>query len=122
LDKLISLLYCKLYDVVKRCDVRQDKEKSINDVMREEAVDIRLFPIDFFANNMFCATGVNKVLRGHYGVNDQDQLWFQVSVLVWCWTICVGFCVQVSEREVMLHFSEVAEGLQSACEAGCNRC
>jgi hypothetical protein len=59
---------------------QQQQDKSVSDVIREEAVDIRLMPIQFFANNTFCATGNNKVLRGRFGVNEKDQLWFQVSL------------------------------------------
>lgn len=58
---------------------REDK-RSVDDVMREEAVDIRIMPIDFYKNNTFCATGSEKLLRGRFGVNKRDQLWFQVSL------------------------------------------
>ena len=58
----------------------QEDKRSVDDVMREEAVDIRLMPIDFYKNNTFCATGSEKILRGRFGVNKQDQLWFQVSL------------------------------------------
>jgi len=44
--------------------------------------DIRVMPIQFFANNTFIATGMNKVLRGHFGITgeERDRLWFQVSL------------------------------------------
>lgn len=44
--------------------------------------DIRVMPIEFFANNTFQATGSNKVLRGRFGTTgeEKDRLWFQVSL------------------------------------------
>jgi hypothetical protein len=57
-----------------------ESSKSMDDIMREEAVDIRLMPIDFFKNNTFAATGSDKILRGRFGVNKHDQVWFQVSL------------------------------------------
>lgn len=53
---------------------------SLEDMIQQVAVDIRLYPIEFFANNTFCATGSNKILRGRFGVSGEDQLWFQVSL------------------------------------------
>ena len=58
---------------------REDR-RSVEDVIQQEAVDIRLYSIDFFANNTFCATGANKLLRGRFDVSGEDHLWFQVSL------------------------------------------
>ena len=64
----------------KRGDTQIKSDKNVDDLMREELVDIRLMAIDFYSNHTFCAQGVDKILRGRYGVNKQDQLWFQVSL------------------------------------------
>jgi hypothetical protein len=64
----------------KSYDEEQKDERTVEDMIRQEAVDIRLYPIEFFANNTFCATGSNKILRGRFGVYGEDQLWFQVSL------------------------------------------
>lgn len=65
-----------------RSTTLQQQQKSVQDIMRQEAVDIRIMPIDFHQNNTFCATGVDKILRGRFGISDtrRDELWFQVSL------------------------------------------
>mmetsp|Transcript_20075 Transcript_20075/g.43798 ORF Transcript_20075/g.43798 Transcript_20075/m.43798 type:complete len:249 (-) Transcript_20075:95-841(-) len=44
--------------------------------------DVRVMPIEFFANNTFTAIGTNKILRGRYGTTgeEKEQLWFSVSL------------------------------------------
>ena len=44
--------------------------------------DIRVIPIEFHKNNTFSAVGVEKILRGRYGMTgpNRDRLWFQVSL------------------------------------------
>lgn len=44
--------------------------------------DVRVMPIQFFANNTFCAIGTNKILRGRYGTTgeEKEKLWFSVSL------------------------------------------
>ena len=46
----------------------------------DQPVDIRAMPIQFFHNNTFQAHGMNKILRGRFGISQDDQLWFQVSL------------------------------------------
>lgn len=43
-------------------------------------VDIRVMPIQFFANNTFQAIGANKILRGRFDISRDDQLTFEVSL------------------------------------------
>jgi hypothetical protein len=44
--------------------------------------DVRVMPIEFFANNTFTALGTNKILRGRYGTtgDEKSKLWFSVSL------------------------------------------
>ena len=53
-------------------------EQSIN-----QPIDIRSLPVSFFANNTFCATGTNKILRGRYQVRPlDDENSFELSMAV----------------------------------------
>lgn len=51
-------------------------------VSEEQLFDLRVMPINFFANNTFCAIGTNKVLRGRFHTTgeEKEQLLFTVSL------------------------------------------
>ena len=55
-------------------DKRYDESKHMH--------DIRVLPITFHANNTFSIEGVDKILRGRYGIcgEERDSIWFQVSL------------------------------------------
>jgi hypothetical protein len=73
----------------QRLTTRQQPWHRDDRTPEQLAVDIRAMPIEFYANNTFQAWGINKILRGRFGVlapseqqpdSTQPQLWFQVSL------------------------------------------
>ncbi|KAL3902091.1 MAG: hypothetical protein SGARI_005972, partial [Bacillariaceae sp.] len=61
--------------------LKQSKARAAQFI--NQPVDIRSLPISFFANNTFCATGTNKILRGRYQVQvRQDGDSFELSMAV----------------------------------------
>lgn len=65
------------------------KERKVEPQESTQPVDIRAMPIQFFRNNTFQAFGVNKILRGRFGIIsemadskrfDRNKLWLQVSL------------------------------------------
>jgi hypothetical protein len=71
----------------QRPTTRQQPSHRDDRTLEQSAVDIRAMPIEFYINNTFQALGINKILRGRFGILAQSeqqpehpQLWFQVSL------------------------------------------
>jgi hypothetical protein len=78
------------YMTVEPMKHRASMRLSKDDELRmNQPFDIRAMAIQFFANNTFQAAGINKILRGRFGIlsatkedsaTDYDELWLQVSL------------------------------------------
>mmetsp|Transcript_37584 Transcript_37584/g.57290 ORF Transcript_37584/g.57290 Transcript_37584/m.57290 type:complete len:400 (+) Transcript_37584:124-1323(+) len=66
--------------VWKRSEGKYIDEKKYEDPDRN--IDIRVMPIEFYANNTFCAVGSNKILRGRFEItgDEKDRIEFAVSL------------------------------------------
>mmetsp|Transcript_11021 Transcript_11021/g.13983 ORF Transcript_11021/g.13983 Transcript_11021/m.13983 type:complete len:190 (+) Transcript_11021:1-570(+) len=66
--------------VWKRSEGKYIDEKKYEDPDRN--IDIRVMPIEFYANNTFCAIGSNKILRGRFEItgDEKDRIEFAVSL------------------------------------------
>lgn len=58
----------------------ETKTSSGNHELQDLPFDVRAMPIQFHSNNTFQAMGVNKILRGHFHITENNQLGFEVSL------------------------------------------